>query len=146
MLKLIAFITLLSTNLYAQAPTVVYGESELPDGKIDSYLIKQPYNAPNPLGDPIVSIPQEQNDTKTQTSDSLPEQTDSSSKDLTVNQIAEQNPPPFAVSPETMQNKIENTLYQGGNRIYDIQSYPLEDINKITEPNINPTITTYPEY
>lgn len=44
------------------------------------------------------------------------------------------------------QNEIENTLYEGGNRIYDVQSFPINDIKTITEPNIDPTISTYPEY
>ena len=48
--------------------------------------------------------------------------------------------------PQEIQNKIENTLYQSGSRIYDVQSYPIKDIKEITQPNIDPTITTYPEY
>ena len=146
MLKLIVFITLLSKILYAQNPTIVYGESELSNGKSDSYLIEQPQNAPNPLGNPIVTPPQKQNNIQPKIPDSIYEPESSNSQNLDIHQISDQNPPPFAVSPQQMQNKIENTLYQGGNRIYDIQSYPLDDINKITKPNIDPTITTYPEY
>ena len=63
-----------------------------------------------------------------------------------VHQISPQNPKPFSISPQAEQNKIENTLYEGGNRIYDVQSFPLKDIKTITEPNLVPTISTYPEY
>ena len=63
-----------------------------------------------------------------------------------INQFSEQNPKPFAISPEAEKNEIENTLYEGGDRIYDVQSFPLKDIKIITEPNIDPTISTYPEY
>ena len=63
-----------------------------------------------------------------------------------IHQISEQNPKPFSVSPQAEQNQIENTLYEGGNRIYDVQSFPLKDIKTITTPNIDPTISTYPEY
>lgn len=63
-----------------------------------------------------------------------------------VNQWSPQNPKPFSISPEKEQNEIENTLYEGGNRIYDVQSFPIKDIKTITEPNIDPTISTYPEY
>ena len=63
-----------------------------------------------------------------------------------VHQISPQNPKPFSISPQAEQNKIENTLYEGGNRIYDVQSFPLKDIKTITEPNLDPTISTYPEY
>ncbi len=30
--------------------------------------------------------------------------------------------------------------------VYDVQSYPAEDIDKIEEPNMQPTVTTYPSY
>jgi len=63
-----------------------------------------------------------------------------------IHQLSEQNPKPFSISPQAEQNQIENTLYEGGNRIYDVQSFPLKDIKTITEPNIDPTISTYPEY
>ena len=63
-----------------------------------------------------------------------------------INEWLEQNPKPFSISPQKEQNEIENTLYEGGNRIYDVQSFPIKDIKTITEPNIDPTISTYPEY
>ena len=63
-----------------------------------------------------------------------------------IHQISPQNPKPFSISPKAEQNEIENTLYEGGNRIYDIQSFPIKDLKTITEPNIDPTISTYPEY
>ncbi len=146
MIKLIVFITLLSTNIRAQEPTIVYGESELPDGKKDSILLIQPENAPNPLGNPIVYT-----GTNNQTNTINSTYNNKARKYLLtgprqITQINKQNPPPFSISPQKLKNQIENTLYQGGNRIYDVQSYPIEDINKITEPNIDPTITTYPEY
>ena len=63
-----------------------------------------------------------------------------------IQQFSPQNPKPFSISPQAEQNEIENTLYEGGNRIYDVQSFPLKDIKTITTPNIDPTISTYPEY
>lgn len=146
MLKIIAFITLLSFSIQAQEPTIVYGESTLPDGKKDSLLIMQPKNSPNPLGDPIIYNPpnnsqQQANDIENSVQKNQPLKMTNQ-----INQSAEQNPPPFSKTPQELNNEIENTLYQGGDRIYDIQSYPIKDINKITEPNIDPTISTYPEY
>lgn len=146
MIKLIAFIILISTNSFSQTPTIVFGSSELPNHQPDSVLLIQPEGAPNPLGDPIVSIPQN-NVTKNQNINQS--QNDEPAENIGVNmvkQVSEQNPPPFSVTPEQLKNKIENTLYQSGDRIYDIQSFPLKDINKITEPNIQPTITDYPAY
>jgi len=63
-----------------------------------------------------------------------------------IEQWSKQNPKPFSVTPQEQKDEIENTLYEGGGRIYDVQSYPLKDIKTITEPNIDPTISTYPEY
>lgn len=143
-----------------QDPTIVYGSAATASGKNDTYIVEQPADAPNPLGNPIVPDvnpqPAYSNNNQTDTpsaADSSPADTmgpdetpDTLSPMSIVNQSAEQNPAPFSESPEQQQNQIQNTLYQGGNRIYDVQSFPVNDINEITEPNIQPTITTYPEY
>ena len=140
---------LYATSVNAQTPTIVYGASETAPNEPDSYLLEQPSNAPNPLGNPIPEfVPQNQ---ETATNIAGPEnapQTSASKPQIDgeINQAEPQNPAPFSQSPEEEQNQIENTLYEGGNRIYDVQSYPLKDIKTITEPNIDPTITTYPEY
>lgn len=150
MIKLIAFITLLSANAYSQTPTVVFGESELPNHKPDSFLVVQPEGSPNPLGNPIVMIPHNNLQENNEQNQNLNEANNVSDvqnlNQKQIEQISEQNPPPFSSTPEQLENKIENTLYQGGNRIYDIQSFPIKDIKEITEPNIQPTITDYPDY
>ena len=137
----------LSFPAFAQSPTVVYGASETAPDTPDSYLLIQPKDSPNPLGNPI---PDEMNDVQPD-SQNLPMATQSQQSDKAapineINQSEAQNPSPFSQSPEQEQNQIENTLYEGGNRIYDVQSYPINDVKTITEPNIDPTITTYPEY
>lgn len=43
-----------------------------------------------------------------------------------------------------MQNEIQNTLYESDDRIYDLQSYPDNDINQIE--NRGNAVTNYPEY
>ena len=147
MIKLIAFITLLSFSSFAQEPTIVYGESTLPNKKTDSVLLVQPEDAPNPLGDPIVYEPTTENTSSTSSVEDT-QKSINQDKPITneISQTLEQDPKPFSITPQSLQNQIENTLYQSGDRIYDIQSYPIKDINEITEPNIQPTITTYPEY
>jgi hypothetical protein len=148
MIKLITFITLLSTSAYSQNPTVVYGASELPDKTHDSVVLVQPENAQNPLGNPIVAPENVYNTESLAVEQVSSENNDlqQSDKSVSIQQTSEQNPPAFSETPQELKNKIENTLYQGGDRIYDIQSYPINDIKEITEPNIQPTITTYPEY
>ncbi len=143
MIKLIAFISILSFNCLAQSPTIIFGQSELPDNKSDSVMLIQPENSVNPLGNPIVTMPQKNEQINNTPSAISPQKSISYQQ---IKQTQEQDPQPFQETPQKQNNQIDNTLYQGGNRIYDIQSYPIEDINKITEPNIQPTITTYPAY
>ena len=146
MLKLIVFITLLSGYSFAQSETIVYGKSTLPDGQTDSYLVEQPDNAPNPLGNPIVMSPSQPTIDTEKDNTPAPKQKAKKTQNNEIYQIEQQDPPPFSETPQEIQNKIENTLYQSGSRIYDVQSYPIKDIKEITQPNIDPTITTYPEY
>lgn len=142
-------------------PTIVYGSAATASGKNDTYTVEQPADAPNPLGNPIVpdvnQQPEYQNNAIPSSSDNSAASStpttpspDETSADLSpmsiVNQTAEQDPAPFSESPEQQQNQIQNTLYQGGDRIYDVQSFPINDVKEITEPNIQPTISTYPEY
>jgi len=49
-------------------------------------------------------------------------------------------------NPLDYQDKIENTIYQSGNRLIDVQSVPIQDINKALTPNIQPTISDYPAF
>lgn len=152
MKKFIAAIFFFSAPAWSQTPTVVYGASQTAPDKPDAYMVVQPENSPNPLGNPIIgnsspnqgnvqSLPASQ--TIPVTSQNLP---DIPKQNNIIHQNAQQNPAPFSQSPQLQQEQIENTLYQGGDRIYDVQSFPLEDIKTITEPNVQPTITTYPEY
>lgn len=157
MKKVAALLIIFSTPAWSQEPTVIFGASQTSPGVYDETIITQPQNAPNPLGNPIVA-PQaidnsnnaaskaENNSSTMQPNSISPQQDTGTQPQNIINQSAPQNPAPFSISPSQQQNQIENTLYQGGDRIYDIQSYPLKDIKTITEPNVDPTITTYPEY
>lgn len=149
MKRFAALLISIPTIVFAQEPTVVFGASQSAPGVYDEYTVSQPENSPNPLGDPIVAPQPVEQQSSSQPSDAntdTPTTSTPEDQPNVVKQSSPQDPAPFSVSPQQEQNQIENTLYQGGNRIYDIQSYPLQDIKTITEPNINPTITTYPEY
>ena len=50
------------------------------------------------------------------------------------------------MNPLDYQNKIENTIYQEGDRLVDVQSIPLKDISSAVQPNLQPTITDYPSF
>ncbi len=135
------------------APTEVIGTAATPDGCRKEIIVEQPPNYANPFGNvsspPTVSpnaTPQkpaaEKNPLKTPPA--VSEENYQKQPSLLVNQSS-------AVSPKDMnplhyRNKIENTIYQSGNRLIDIQSIPLEDISSAVQPNLQPTITDYPSF
>lgn len=149
MFKTLIIILFYTAAVQAQTPTVLYGAAETASGDENQFMVVQPKDAPNPLGNPILTVPDTVSAAQTsqQAEPAAPETKSShpSPSDI-INQTAEQNPEPFSETPQQEQNQIQNTLYQSGNRIYDVQSFPTSDVQTITEPNIQPTITTYPEY
>ena len=134
---------LISSITHAQEPTIVFGAAQSASGTPTEALVIEPEST-TPANKKKLTDNSEQ-PTMPQPEKKLPE-TLHAQKPKEINQFAVQNPKPFSISPEKEKNQIENTLYEAGDRIYDVQSYPLKDINEITEPNIDPTITTYPEY
>ena len=127
------------------APVEVYGRANLGNGKYDSVLLKQ-QNEENPLGNPIVLSPAMSNNVSA--SQNLQQML--STPSMSINAIHEDLPQNPKISPqETPQivnKQIQNTLYESGGRIYDIQSYPASDVDEIEKPNLNKTVTTYPAY
>lgn len=120
-------------------PTEIFGEAESADGKKVSALMLEPQET-----EPKETV-ETFNEEPVQKEKPLPDIRNAQNIKK-IKQWSPQNPKPFSISPKAEQNEIENTLYEGGNRIYDVQSYPIKDIKTITEPNIDPTISTYPEY
>ena len=45
-----------------------------------------------------------------------------------------------------MNNEIQNKLYEEGNRIYDLQSYPIDDFDYINKNGQDNAVTDYPAY
>ncbi len=133
---LLAFFVFL--NIAQAAEVTIFGKAQTPSGKPveATFSFQEPKAVPVEIIEPEPQKPQKEPIPKT-LKEALPKE---------IHQISEQNPKPFSISPQAEQNQIENTLYEGGNRIYDVQSFPLKDIKTITTPNIDPTISTYPEY
>lgn len=138
--------------------TVIYGASETAPGVYDNATVQLTPEEGNIMGQPIVG-------------DGFQSALDSASSDMTdessannlsttnvsmpsqmapsnvVSESLPQNPQISPQeSPQAVNQQIQNTLYESGGRIYDVQSYPTSDVNTIEEPNIQPTITTYPSY
>lgn len=133
-------------------PTEVIGTAAQPDGERKEVIIEQPeddlypfgYIAPsNPSQPTVVSPPESASSATLSVSEPQPEQTAPALLPL-VSQSSEVYPQDR--NPLDYRNQIDNTLYQEGNRLIDVQSIPLKDIRTATEPNIQPTVTDYPSW
>lgn len=123
-----------------ESPTLIYGASKKSPTESDEVLIEQPANAGNPLGNPIVDdAPLEENPF----AQVDPVEPISPSPAKKTQKPVESNTAPtnnYQAGPNSAQ-QIDNTLYESGNRIYDLQSYPVDDVNKVMQPNTQPTIS-----
>ena len=157
---LIVFITALEAEAQIQgsytfereapvdAPVYVYGSANEGNGQRNSFLLEQ-NGEENPLGNPI---PDDSSLAQSNLSE-MPELSKRSDvkEDFLSRSVVQENLPQNPQispqeSPQIVNKQIQNTLYESGGRIYDIQSYPVTDINVIEQPNLNKTITTYPAY
>lgn len=129
----------------AASPVIVYGASAKAPGEKDEVVLEQASGNDNPLGNPIVA------DCGAAASGQdfivIPGGHKISAKQAMLKQASPQNPPINAAdSPQKTSNEIQNTLYESGGRIYDVQSYPDKDIQTIEQPNVPKAVTNYPEY
>lgn len=135
MLKIAVFLILLVFEARAAETVDIFGSANTPSGKqTKAHFSFEEQNTP------VFVINENSPAPKTK------QENPAAPAKKEIHQFSPQNPKPFSISPQKEQNEIENTLYEGGNRIYDVQSFPIDDIKTITEPNIDPTISTYPEY
>ncbi len=133
-------------------PTVIFGEAENANGTMNEITVRQAKDAANPFGNPIVNtIPYGKQPVAGNAAQpggcAAAQQPQPSSVVKPVGAISEitpQDPEISEDSPEQMQNEIENTLYEGDDRIYDVQSYPDDDINQIEGQDS--AVTNYPAY
>ena len=131
----------------SEQPTVIYGEAENANGTFNEMTVEQAADAQNPFGNPIVNeLPYGKPALEVEKGKSLPPAPELGKSPVNVvSQTSWQNPEISPQnSPEQMQNEIQNTLYESDDRIYDLQSYPDNDINQIE--NRGNAVTNYPEY
>lgn len=131
--------------------TIVYGQAANANGTVNKVLLEQPADAPNPLGDPVPdytppSAPKAQPLRRGQKSDVAPAAAATDETGNAVSQISPQNPADSQMTPQQMNNEIQNKLYEEGNRVYDVQSYPIDDIGYMNENGQDNAITNYPAY
>lgn len=120
------------------SPTVVLGEAERPDGKKNFFIVEQPKDSPNPLGNPIPSpnIPPEVFDIDKDSNENQQDNKWQSAPDI-PQPIQNYSPQEEGVS---LGKDFQNTLMEANGRIYDIQSYPEQDINVMNNPSDPQTI------
>lgn len=128
------------------APTVIYAIGKKSPTETDEFVVEQPVDSPNPLGNPIVAP-----------ENNLPEQNQGAPRSLLPENLPSDNPLPIDEKSAlgTLQpgqvplpqpsNQIENEMYRSGNDIVDVQEYPIDDVNQMTRP-VNPaTLVNQPE-
>ncbi|MBP5399751.1 MAG: hypothetical protein J6Y53_04980 [Alphaproteobacteria bacterium] len=136
---------LIESTASPQDETTIFGEAAQPNGTFNEFMLEQPQNANNPLGNPIYYTPSGTPEIFAPQAPTPPApQTTPATNG--VSEISPQNPSFSQMSPQTVGNEIQNKLYQSGNRIYDVQSYPAKDIGYINQNNQNNAITNYPAY
>ena len=125
--------------------TVIFGAATNADGTQNEVLLEQPENAPNPLGNPIIPPP------NLPANNGLPQV--GGARRAVLPQIepatvqnSMQNPDISDMTPQQMNNEIQNKLYQEGNRVYDVQSYPAQDLQTINQNGQDNAVTNYPAY
>lgn len=124
-------------NAFAgDVPTIVYGEADRADGGKNVFVVEQPQDAPNPLGNPLPN-----QDKPVEVFGNVY----SPNTNKVVNYNSDQN-----YNTEVDQNKaqtlknlgddFENTLLEANGRVYDIQSYPKADFKAMENPATPATI------
>lgn len=132
-------------------PTVVFGSAATADGGQNTFVVEQPKGAENPLGDPIVgpnTPPQVFDVPAEMTNQPVQDNANISQPIADPNALSEQN----TVAPNSGSNNslpeeaqelgqdFQNTVTEANGRIYDIQSYPEQDVNVMSNPSDPQTI------
>ena len=121
-------------------PTIVFGKSERSDGEIDEVVVEQSNNNINPLGDPLPEVVTESKQTET-----LP--TKNNSELSTTSKPDKMSLSKDVDVTDNLGKQFQNTLMEANGRVYDVQSFPVEDMNAIGNssnpetiysPNVNP--------
>lgn len=109
-------------------PTIVYGSAATPDGKQKVFVVEQPKDAPNPLGNPIVGP-----DKPVEVFGNLDGLRDNQNQ--LNSHISEESE-----NQNNLGSDFENTLLEANDRVYDVQSYPEADFKAMSNPSNPQTI------
>lgn len=116
-----------SYGVQAQEPTIAEAVANTPNGGKNVAIIEQP-NSENPLGNPIVGpyiAPRAYN-----AADALHDNINTVAGQTNTKESLQQRA-------QTLGNQFKNTLMEANGEIYDVQSYPVQDVGVIGN-NANP--------
>ena len=114
--------------------TLVYSAAARPDGGENVFVLEQPDNLQNPLGNPIVE-PQK----TTQIFGKLSQEPQTSADvSAQTNNVNNQNSP--ALESKALGKDFQNTLLEANGRVYDVQSFPEQDVKVMSNPSEPETI------
>ena len=130
------------------AQTEFFGSAANASGGQNESLVEQNPGEGNPLGAPIVVLPQASEDSPevSDAVDTNPQKPVPATAEPGIKPIEQSSEQgvlkPWEEPLPQPSDKIENELYQSGNDIIDVQAYPIKDVSTVTEPNIQPRIVT----
>ena len=127
----------------AEAPTIVYGSAQTASGGEDTFVVEQPDNAPNPLGDPLPE-PQTPPIDNTLQQNQSSQQNASENSAATASSALGNGPQGVPVvgddSAQELGNQFQNTLMEANGMVYDVQAFPEADMPVINNPSNPETI------
>lgn len=121
----------------ANAPTIIVGRAAQADGGEDETVVEQPAGAENPLGDPLSETA-----APTATTADVPVAAPVQAAAAVPKVSSDEN-----TNAETLGKQFQNTLMEANGMVYDVQAYPVEDLQAIGNssnpetiysPNVNP--------
>lgn len=132
-------------NKADDAPTVVFGAAATPDGDQNVFVVEQPKNAPNPLGDPLPDpeptqppfVPSRFKKVNAAAVVAPRMQDDAVAP---VDPIPPLNNGSLPAESQALGKDFQNTLMEANGMVYDVQAYPEQDLDVIGNPSNPQTI------
>lgn len=142
-LLLVAIMIVIFNYVLAQdiGPTEVYGAANTSDGEKNVFVVEQPNNEENPLGNPLPNVSGDtkqlsgQNDI--QKENVVNDKEHNSANNINVYSGQTANLPQEDAE---LGKQFRNTLLEANGRVYDIQSYPEQDFMLMSNPSEPQTI------
>lgn len=119
-----------------ETPTIIEVSAATPDGGQNVMVVEQPKDAPNPLGSPLPDVVSQPSEIQENKISKNPVQSFGSGETENLNENTTSNEQINNPQQEAIKlgKDFQNTLVEANGRIYDVQSYPEEDIKVMSNP------------